>query len=101
MARALQGPTISPVYSSVPGDNGSANVVAQQGFYAATICVPKKLLYQSVKELRQVNLLRPMCHQVSIDMTCILFHLPLPYSLAMEVNAQTCLEDNSAGLLCM
>lgn len=51
----LQGPTISHVYSldSCAAENGSA--VAQTAFYSATICVPKKRLYKSVKELRQVR----------------------------------------------
>ena len=53
---AVQGPTISPVYTHGPGDNGSTDIIAQHGFYAATICVPKKLLYQSVKELREVSM---------------------------------------------
>ncbi|KAK9858879.1 hypothetical protein WJX84_003004 [Apatococcus fuscideae] len=62
----LQGPTISPVYTHGPSENGASGVVAQHGFYAVTICVPKKLLYQSVKELRQVGgsgvLVQPMTY---------------------------------------
>jgi ATP phosphoribosyltransferase len=46
----LQGPTISSVYN-MEGD-GSA---AQHGFYAATICVPKKKLYTAVKTLQKVR----------------------------------------------
>lgn len=47
-----QGPTISPVYAA-DGSNG-AHVSA--GFFAATICVPKKRLYPCVKELRKVRI---------------------------------------------
>lgn len=46
--RGLSGPTISPVYTH--GANG-----AECGLYAAVICVPKKRLYPSVKELRKVR----------------------------------------------
>ena len=46
----LQGPTISPVFT--PANGGGA--AAEHGFYAATICVPKKKLYASVKALRKV-----------------------------------------------
>lgn len=57
----LQGPTISPVYTM--GESGS---VAQQGFYAAVICVLKKELYASVKALRTVGgsgvLVQPMTY---------------------------------------
>lgn len=48
--RGLSGPTISPVYTQ--GANGA---VAECGLYAAVICVPKKRLYPSVKELRKVG----------------------------------------------
>ena len=47
----MQGPTISPVYAA---GNGSGSPVTN-GFYAAVICVPKKRLYASVKELRKVR----------------------------------------------
>lgn len=48
--QGLQGPTISPVYTM----NGDGTA-AQHGFYAATICVPKKKLYASVKALQKVG----------------------------------------------
>ncbi len=48
--RGLQGPTISPVFTM----NGDGAAAAEHGFYAAVICVPKKRLYPSVKELRKV-----------------------------------------------
>ncbi len=38
--------------------NGAA---AQHGFYAATICVPKKQLYASVKALQKVWSVDPVC----------------------------------------
>ncbi|VYS49390.1 unnamed protein product [Arabidopsis thaliana] len=41
----LQGPTISPVYCT---QNGKVSV----DYYAIVICVPKKALYDSVKQLR-------------------------------------------------
>ncbi|CAL9238368.1 unnamed protein product [Arabidopsis halleri] len=44
----LQGPTISPVYST---QNGKVSV----DYYAIVICVPKKALYDSVKQLRAVG----------------------------------------------
>lgn len=57
----LQGPTISPVYST----NGS-NTAAQHGFYAATICVRKKQLYAAVKALQKLGgsgvLVQPMVY---------------------------------------
>lgn len=46
----LEGPTISPVYSS----RGE-----EQGIFAAVICVKKKNLYQAVKQLRQVIIFLP------------------------------------------
>lgn len=54
--RGLAGPTISPVYTH--SDNGAT---AQCGLYAAVICVPKKRLYPSVKELRKVCFVGSMC----------------------------------------
>ena len=50
--RGLQGPTVSSVYNAVAG---SAGVAAQQGFYAAVICVPKKRLYAAVKSLQRLG----------------------------------------------
>jgi ATP phosphoribosyltransferase len=50
LLRGLQGPTISPVYTSTNGR------VTDHEFYAATICVPKKKLYACVKQLRKVGL---------------------------------------------
>ncbi len=47
----MQGPTISPVFT--PTNGGGA--AAEHGFYAVTICVPKKKLYASVKALRKVR----------------------------------------------
>ncbi|KAL5994614.1 ATP phosphoribosyltransferase 1, chloroplastic [Asimina triloba] len=44
----LQGPTISPVYSK---RNGSV----EPDYYAIVICVPKKDLYKSVKQLRAIG----------------------------------------------
>ncbi|CAA7028256.1 unnamed protein product [Microthlaspi erraticum] len=44
----LQGPTISPVYCT---EEGKAFV----DYYAIVICVPKKALYASVKQLRAVG----------------------------------------------
>lgn len=48
--QGLQGPTVSPVYTF--GENGYG---AQQGFFAATICVRKKNLYSSVKALQKLG----------------------------------------------
>ncbi len=45
----LQGPTICNVYGMNP--DGTAS----HGFYAATICVPKKELYKAVKALQKVR----------------------------------------------
>jgi hypothetical protein len=47
--KGLQGPTISPVY-----DMNHVGTAAQHGFYAATICVRKKKLYDAVKALQKV-----------------------------------------------
>jgi ATP phosphoribosyltransferase len=47
--KGLQGPTIGRVFD-LSGDGQAA----QHGFYAATICVPKKKLYASVKALQKV-----------------------------------------------
>ncbi|KAJ4833070.1 ATP phosphoribosyltransferase 2, chloroplastic [Turnera subulata] len=44
----LQGPTISPVYCKRNGE-----VVVD--YYAIVICVPKKALYESVQQLRQIG----------------------------------------------
>jgi len=51
MTLRAQGPTISPVFT--PANGGGA--AAEHGFYAVTICVPKKKLYASVKALRKVR----------------------------------------------
>lgn len=48
----LDGPTISPMYSSSAGQNGSA---AKSGFYDCLICVPKKQIYSAVKEIRKIG----------------------------------------------
>ena len=50
--QGLQGPTIAPIYTqdSISNDDGSK-------FFAATVCVPKKRLYDSVKEIRKVRTL--------------------------------------------
>lgn len=45
----LQGPTVSPVYTRGPSGP------VQHGFYGAQICVPKRLLYPAVKEIRKVR----------------------------------------------
>ena len=44
----LQGPTVSPVFCKRDGE-----VVSD--FYAIVICVPKKALYESVQQLREVS----------------------------------------------
>ncbi|KAH0936345.1 hypothetical protein HID58_013462 [Brassica napus] len=44
----LQGPTISPVYCK---QDGKVSI----DYYAIVICVPKKALYESVKQLRAVS----------------------------------------------
>ncbi|KAJ0231546.1 ATP phosphoribosyltransferase 2 [Hirschfeldia incana] len=44
----LQGPTISPVYCK---QDGKVSI----DYYAIVICVPKKALYESVKQLRAVG----------------------------------------------
>ncbi|KAK4801752.1 hypothetical protein SAY86_022239 [Trapa natans] len=44
----LQGPTVSPVFCKREG-----KVVAD--YYAVVICVPKKALYESVKQLRSIG----------------------------------------------
>ena len=43
-----QGPTISPVYCKLDGK-------VSIDYYAIVICVPKKALYESVKQLRAVS----------------------------------------------
>lgn len=57
----LQGPTVSPVFSR-PEDSGEV----QQGLYAAVVCVPKKMLYPAVKEIRKLGgsgvLVQPMTY---------------------------------------
>lgn len=54
----LDGPTISPMYSSNAGQNGSAT---KAGFYDCLICVPKKQIYSAVKEIRKVGSI-PFAH---------------------------------------
>lgn len=60
----LDGPTISPVYSK-SSDNGGQLV--SSGLYATVICVPKKDLYQTVKQLRKVLKHHP---QVNSNLQC-------------------------------
>ena len=48
--KGLAGPTISPVYSLEDG-----HTQAKPGYFACVICVEKKKLYNSVKEIRQVR----------------------------------------------
>lgn len=59
----LQGPTLSSVYN-MEGNNSSG--AAEHGFYAATICVPKKKLYSTVKILQKLGgsgvLVQPMTY---------------------------------------
>ena len=47
--QGLAGPTISPVFTMVDG-----KAEAQPSYFACDICVEKKKLYSSVKEIRQV-----------------------------------------------
>ena len=59
-----QGPTISPVYCT---QNGKVSI----DYYAIVICVPKKALYESVKQLRAVSnpcsfLLTNLTFQISV-----------------------------------
>jgi len=54
--QGLQGPTISPIYTL---DQHSK--VAQQGLYAAVVCVPKKRLYACVKTLQRVGVWGSNC----------------------------------------
>nr|GEX51151.1 ATP phosphoribosyltransferase 2, chloroplastic-like [Tanacetum cinerariifolium] len=44
----LQGPTISPVFRKIDGE-------VKADYYAIVICVPKKLLYKSVQQLRAIG----------------------------------------------
>lgn len=59
--KGLQGPTISPVFTMNPDTSQ-----VEHCFYAAAICVPKKRLYQSVKEMRKMGgsgvLVQPMTY---------------------------------------
>lgn len=48
--KGLQGPTIAPIYTP-DALNGSHSL----RFFAATVCVPQKRLYDSVKEIRKVR----------------------------------------------
>ena len=67
--RGLEGPTVSPVFAprrcgggapASPGDEGN------DGLWAAVICVPKRRLYDCVKELRSIGgsgvLVQPMTY---------------------------------------
>ena len=49
--QGLAGPTISPVFTMADG-----KAEAQPSYFACVICVEKKKLYSSVKEIRQVGL---------------------------------------------
>lgn len=44
----LQGPTVSPVFSKSNGE-------VKPDYYAIVICVPKKQLYDSVRQLREID----------------------------------------------
>eukprot|EP00262_Sarcandra_glabra_P014575 TRINITY_DN4289_c0_g1_i3.p1 TRINITY_DN4289_c0_g1~~TRINITY_DN4289_c0_g1_i3.p1 ORF type:complete len:386 (+),score=65.30 TRINITY_DN4289_c0_g1_i3:133-1290(+) len=44
----LQGPTVSPIFCNSDGE-------VMVDYYAVIICVPKKALYQSVKQLREIG----------------------------------------------
>lgn len=46
--RGLQGPTVSPVFSKRNGE-------VKPDYYAIVICVPKKQLYDSVRQLRAIG----------------------------------------------
>lgn len=46
--RGLQGPTVSPVFSKRNGE-------VKPDYYAIVICVPKKQLYDSVRQLREID----------------------------------------------
>ena len=62
----LQGPTISSVYSM-----DASGTAAQHGFYAATICVPKKKLYAAVKSLQKVRAAHGMIAASSAAQGCL------------------------------
>ena len=47
--QGLQGPTIAPIYSPDALDGSTS-----PSFFAATVCVSQKRLYDSVKEIRKV-----------------------------------------------
>ncbi|KAL9252678.1 ATP phosphoribosyltransferase 2, chloroplastic-like protein [Drosera capensis] len=44
----LQGPTVSPVFCKRDG-------IARADYYAIVICVPKKALYESIQQLREIG----------------------------------------------
>lgn len=46
--RGLQGPTVSPVFSKRNGE-------VKRDYYSIVICVPKKQLYDSVRQLRAIG----------------------------------------------
>jgi ATP phosphoribosyltransferase len=68
----LEGPTISPVYTSAwaranaPGGGGGGGSEPPPDLFAATVCVPKRRLYESVKALRAAGgsgvLVQPMTY---------------------------------------
>lgn len=75
--RGLEGPTVSPVFAPRDGKNASSSPSSpspsssavdegNDGLWAAVICVPKRRLYDSVKELRSIGgsgvLVQPMTY---------------------------------------
>lgn len=73
--RGLEGPTVSPVFaprssdkksSSSSSSPNSADDEGNDGLWAAVICVPKRRLYDCVKELRSIGgsgvLVQPMTY---------------------------------------
>ncbi|KDD75594.1 ATP phosphoribosyltransferase [Helicosporidium sp. ATCC 50920] len=56
LLRGLQGPTVSPVFSSQPSDDEeAARARREPKFYAAQVCVAKRDLYPAVKEIRALG----------------------------------------------
>ena len=71
--RGLEGPTVSPVFAprgdgknATPSASASADDEGNDGLWAAVICVPKRRLYDCVKELRSIGgsgvLVQPMTY---------------------------------------
>lgn len=72
--RGLEGPTVSPVFAPRKSGDGkssnssspSADDEGNDGLWAAVICVPKRRLYDCVKELRSIGgsgvLVQPMTY---------------------------------------